>query len=216
MALTGNKICGVCGAEISAIQALYTAPEMNDNCYMCSECRKKCSPFLEDKLIHAWKKYDAENHIAFLADSAACIESAFHETDSASFNGRKLLCVDAEKKWWYIPGTPDIFRFEQIKSWEIGISTETDSSTGLHLMKYTPPRPGMPVPGRLEELTGMRLYIELAEHPYAETAAIDILTEKRGLLKSYKAYLDEAYSAAEECFRLLEKYADSTVTGIIH
>ena len=123
--------------------------------------------------------------------------------------------MDAEKKWWYVPGTPDIFRLEQIKSWKLGISVETGEGSGLHLLKFTPPRPDMPVPGRLEELTGMRLYIELAEHPYAEMVAIDILTEKKGLLKSYKNYLNEAYSAAEDCYELLEKYSDPSITGAI-
>lgn len=214
MAMTGNKICGVCGEPIGTISALYFAPEMNDNCYMCSACRAKCSPYLDDKQIHAWKKYDAENHMAFLAECEDRLQSDFHESDSVCLKDRKLLAVDAAKGWWYVPGTADIFRLEQIRSWQLSISTSSDEDTGLHLFKFTPPRPGMPAPGRLEELTGMSLVIELAEHPYAQYVTVEITGEKP-LFGLYKTYINDAYKAAESCYRLLEKYADPSVTGTI-
>ena len=215
MAITGNKICGVCGSPISTIQALYSTPEMNDNCYMCSNCRSKCSPFLEDKLIHAWKKYDAENHMAFLDECAERLQMDFVETASVNAKDRKLLAIDAQKKWWYIPGTSDIFRLEQIKSWRLSISTDSGEDTGLHLLKFKPPRPDMPVPGFMEELTSMKLIIQLEEHPYADYAVVPI-TKEKGLFTPYRSFIKEAYDVAEQCYRLLETYSDPKVTGMIH
>lgn len=214
MVTTGNKICGVCGCEISTISALYTAPEMNDNCYMCDSCRSKCSPFLNDQLIHAWKKYDAENHMAFLAECSERIQSDFQETASVSSGGRKILAFDEQKKWWYIPGTSDIFRFEQIKSWTLDVSIDLSDSADLHVIKFTPPRPGMPVPGRFDEMRGLTLVIELNEHPYAEVVRTKIVGPK-GLLTFYGTYLKDAYAIAAKCYELLEKYSDPRVTGKI-
>lgn len=205
---------GVCHQKISTIGALYFNSEMRDNCYLCSDCRKKCSPFLDDLLIHSWTSEDALNHMAFLEEANARIETDFEESDSVSNRDGKLISVDEKRRWWFVPGTSDIFRLEQIESWQLHISTNTDEDSGLHLRKFKAPRGDMPVPGRLEELDGMKLVIQLKDHPYAEEVTIKI-TDSCPLFKLYSSYIKESYDVALKLYEFLEKYSDKNVVGDI-
>ncbi|MDO4961389.1 MAG: hypothetical protein Q4E57_06005 [Eubacteriales bacterium] len=207
MGLTAERICGVCGKKINVVAAIYATPEMRDNCYLCSDCQRRCSPSLSYSTIRTWTREDALEHMRLITELQMKRNSEFKETDAVmggSKGNDKILCGDAEHGWWYVPGNPDFFTFDQVEKWELNIRT-SDEASGIHLLKYKAPRADMPVPDRTEDLTGMSLNIYLNNHPYAEKVTATI-GGAAGLLEGRKKYMERMYGYAEECYKFFEKF----------
>lgn len=214
MGITAKRVCGVCGKTVGTLSAIYVLPEMRDDSYLCGECLKRCSPNIAFKAIRTWTAEDAVYHMEFMHQQRESLQSIFHETDSVkNMKGEKLISVDEKLGWWYAPSAaPDIFKLDQVAGWQLHLQIDDSESSGIH-MKYTPPRPDMPAPGRMEELDGMTMTIKIKNHPYVEEVELKI-AGGRGLLEGYRGYLNNTYKTALDAIELLERHCKATTGDI--
>lgn len=203
--LTAEKVCGVCGKRIGTVDAIYRSPELQDNCYLCHDCKTACSPNLSLGILSSWNENDVREHMAYVRAMPELM-SSFRETacvQGPQPDSGKILLADDNAGLWTPAASPELFAFNQVESWSLSIHTSSVEGTGVH-WKTKPPRPGMPVPGRTEELTSMTLVVRLANHPYADEVSVSISGANTSLFKRYRTYTEDCYACALRCYQLFE------------
>lgn len=211
----GQK-CALCGGNLDLLSKIFKPKELKDGSVICGKCIEKVGILAwNGSDVSNWTMEDVKKQIEATEESKRKISSDFHASKEIyQKDGKKelILAVDEAQGIWHTSRYPDLFLVSQIAGWDLSLHYNTDESAGFHL-KFTPPRPEMPVPGMTDEIDGLSLVIRLKNHPYAEEVELPI-TGVKPFLKSYRSYLKESYDFAEQCYQFLESL-DTNASGEI-